>query len=256
MLRRCVPLLTLALLSGCSLPQQQEQHEQTMDALNTMENRVHFQLATMLKQIDEQNNYIVGLEKDLSTLSADVAQQNAQLAKAAAEERRKQKALTSTISITDDTRTAHGKVILGEEEWVWLDSLKASFKARVDTGATTSSLSATDVQVFERDGKQWARFNLNHDANERPEDADMVEAPVVRWVKIRQANSEEPQRRPVIEAWVKLGQLHEKAQFTLADRTQMTYPVLLGREFFKDIALVDVGKTFVQGNNEQQVQKN
>lgn len=34
----------------------------------------------------------------------------------------------------------------------------------------------------------------------------------------------------------------KKAQFTLADRSQMDYPVLLGREFFKDIALVDVGK--------------
>lgn len=84
----------------------------------------------------------------------------------------------------------------------------------------------------------------------------MVEAPVVRWVKIRQASASGPNRRPVIEAWVKLGQLHEKAQFTLADRTQMTYPVLLGREFFKDIALVDVGKKFVQGMNEQQVQQN
>lgn len=30
----------------------------------------------------------------------------------------------------------------------------------------------------------------------------------------------------------------------------MDYPVLLGREFFKDIALVDVGKKYIQGKTE------
>jgi hypothetical protein len=46
----------------------------------------------------------------------------------------------------------------------------------------------------------------------------------------------------VIELWVKLGKIHEKAQFTLADRSQMSHPVLLGREFIRDIAVVDVSK--------------
>jgi hypothetical protein len=149
---------------------------------------------------------------------------------------------------------AHGKVILGEEEWVWLDSIQSFFKARIDTGATTSSLNAVDIQIFERDGKEWARFNLNHTFEGNGDNSEIVEAPVVRWVKVRQSTAEQAERRPVIEAWVKLGQLHEKAQFTLADRSHMTYPVLLGREFFKDIALVDVGKKFVQGMNEQQIQ--
>jgi hypothetical protein len=44
---------------------------------------------------------------------------------------------------------------------------------------------------------------------------------------------------------VKLGSIHEKAQFTLADRSQMSHPVLLGREFIRDIAMVDVSKKYI-----------
>ncbi|WEM43181.1 RimK/LysX family protein [Photobacterium sp. DA100] len=255
MLRRFVPLLTFAVLSGCSLTQPQQDHEQTMQAINVMEDRVNFQLATMIKQIDDQNAYIANLETKISTLSDDMSQRYSDTALLAFNEE-EEKAVPVPEIRDNDPRIAHGKVILGEEEWVWLDATQSFYKARVDTGATTSSVSATNIQIFERDGKEWARFNMNHTSDENPSEADMVEAPVVRWVKIRQASASDLNRRPVIEAWVKLGQLHEKAQFTLADRTQMTYPVLLGREFFKDIALVDVGKKFVQGMNEQQVQQN
>ena len=253
MLHRCVPLLTLAILSGCTMTPQQE-HDKTMLAINTMEDRVNFQLATMIKQIDDQQSSIGNLEKELTTVSKQLVQANAamRLAQASTPQTKPQPIPEETNA---DPRIAHGKVILGEEEWVWLDTVQSFFKARVDTGATTSSLSATDIQIFERDGREWARFHLNHTNDEVPADAGVIEAPVVRWVKIRQASTEEPVRRPVIEIWVKLGQLHEKTQFTLADRTQMTYPVLLGREFFKDIALVDVGKKFVQGMDEQQARQ-
>ena len=254
MLRRCIPLLTIAILSGCTTAPS-ENHEKTMQAINTMEDRVNFQLATMIRQIDEQNDYIENLEKELTYISEELAR-----TAPAGQPEPSPLAEQPPIAVPEvippiDTRVAHGKVILGEEEWVWLDSIQSFFKARVDTGATTSSLNAIDIQIFERDGKEWARFNLKHASSENRQEAEVIEAPVVRWVKVRQSSSEQAERRPVVEAWVKLGQLHEKAQFTLADRSQMTYPVLLGREFFKDIALVDVGKRFVQGMNEQEIQR-
>lgn len=254
MLRRCVPLLTFAILSGCTLTQSNN-HEKTVNAINTMEDRVNFQLATMIQQINEQNEYIANLEKDVSSISEDLAQKTPAPLPEPESFTEKEEAPAPIITPVVDTKIAHGKVILGEEEWVWLDSIQSFFKARIDTGATTSSLNAINIQMFERDGKEWARFNLNHTSGQDGQKAEIVEAPVVRWVKVRQSTSELAERRPVIEAWVKLGQLHEKAQFTLADRSQMAYPVLLGREFFKDIALVDVGKQFVQGMNEQEIQK-
>ncbi|MGL6055670.1 MAG: RimK/LysX family protein, partial [Vibrio metschnikovii] len=40
--------------------------------------------------------------------------------------------------------------------------------------------------------------------------------------------------------------IHQKSQFTLADRSQMTHPILLGREFIRDIAVVDVSRQYIQ----------
>ncbi|EEX93982.1 hypothetical protein VIOR3934_13782 [Vibrio orientalis CIP 102891 = ATCC 33934] len=139
-------------------------------------------------------------------------------------------------------KTSDGKLLLGEEEWVYVPGLQQSFKSRVDTGATTSSISAVDVIPFERDGKDWVKFKIEHDGVKSKE----IALPVKRWVKIRQSSTEGTHKRAVVEAWIQLGDLKEKTDFTLADRTHLSFPLLLGRSFFKDVAVVDVSKKFVQ----------
>lgn len=140
-------------------------------------------------------------------------------------------------------KTSDGKLILGAEEWVYVPGLEESFKARVDTGATTSSISAVDIVPFERDGKDWVKFKIEHDGVKSKE----IALPVKRWVKIRQSSTtEESHKRPVVEAWVQLGDLKDKTDFTLTDRTHLAFPLLLGRSFFKDVAIVDVGKKYIQ----------
>lgn len=134
------------------------------------------------------------------------------------------------------------KVILGRVEYVWLDSAKVYMKARVDTGAFASSLDAYDVQRFERNGERWVRFNLKHNDLTIP-----MEAPLIRHVRIRQASAqEELDRRPVIKLKIRLGELVEETEFTLTSRDSMIYPVLLGRTFLQDIAIVDVAKKFTR----------
>jgi len=251
MLRRCIPLLTFALLSGCTLTPSHDQ-DKTLNAITAMETNVNGQLTAMSEQINEQNEYIANLEKELSSIAEDLNQSKTTTSIKPQVVVKKKIIPLPVIKPEVDPKVAHGKAILGEEEWVWLDSVQSRFKARIDSGATTSSLNAVDIQIFERDGKEWVRFNLNHSSEVYEQEPEIVEAPVLRWVKIRQSTSENAIRRPVIDAWISLGPLHEKAQFTLADRSQMTYPVLLGREFFKDIALVDVGKRYVQGLNVQE----
>lgn len=123
-----------------------------------------------------------------------------------------------------------------------VSGLEESFKARVDTGATTSSISATDIIPFERDGKDWVKFKVEHDGIKSQE----VSLPVERWVKIKQSSAEGTQRRAVIVANIQIGDLKDKTEFTLADRTHLTYPLLLGRSFFRDVAVVDVSKKYVQ----------
>lgn len=54
----------------------------------------------------------------------------------------------------NELKTADGKLLLGEEEWIYIKAINHSAKARIDTGATTSSISAVDIEMFERDGKK------------------------------------------------------------------------------------------------------
>lgn len=139
-------------------------------------------------------------------------------------------------------KTADGKLLLGEEEWVYVPGLEQNFKARVDTGATTSSISAVDVVPFERDGKDWVKFKIEHEGVKSKE----IALPVKRWVKIKQSSSDTSQERAVVEAWIQLGDLKDKTDFTLADRTHLSFPLLLGRSFFKDVAVVDVSQKYIQ----------
>ena len=133
------------------------------------------------------------------------------------------------------------KLIIGSEELILLSSLQEKYKARIDTGATTSSLNATDIVEFERDGIKWVRFNFSQAINN---EAQIIEAKVARTILIRQANSSEATRRPIIELPLQLGDIKMLTEFTLADRSHMTFPVLLGRTFLKDIVMVDVARTY------------
>ena len=139
-------------------------------------------------------------------------------------------------------KTEEGKLILGEQEYVRLVDMKVTTKARIDTGATTSSLSAVDIVPFERDGKDWVKFKVKHNGVESKE----MSMPVERWVKVKQSSSEESDTRAVVLSVIKIGDMTSKTEFTLADRTHLKYPVLLGRSFFRDIAVVDVGRKYVQ----------
>ena len=146
---------------------------------------------------------------------------------------------TSIATSPDDLPS---KLILGRVEYVQIQGKLTNLKARVDTGAKSSSLSATDIRNFERNGESWVRFNVLVDAQ-----TTQLEAPVERYVRIRQVNSQASERRPEVKLRVKMGQLDQLTPFTLTDRSQMLYPVLLGRSFLTDIAVVDVALKFTQG---------
>ncbi|WFE71889.1 ATP-dependent zinc protease [Halomonas sp. M1] len=138
------------------------------------------------------------------------------------------------------------KTMLGRNEWVGLPSIGTYLKARVDSGAHTSSLSASNITRFERDGENWVRFKLALNEEdvvvERIRD-EWIEAPIIRRVRIVQASGEES--RPVISLLMTLGPLRENVEFTLNNRTHLDYPVLLGRRFMMDIATIDVAQTYI-----------
>ncbi len=133
------------------------------------------------------------------------------------------------------------KDIIGGLEWIYMDPPRQHFRARVDSGAETSSLSARDIVEFERDGEDWVRFVFEHD---NANDSIELELPIVREALIRQASSDGLDRRFVVEIDVRLGDRLQRTEFTLTDRRRMTYPVLLGRAFLMDLYVVDVSRSY------------
>ncbi|MFC7367922.1 MULTISPECIES: ATP-dependent zinc protease [Vreelandella] len=138
------------------------------------------------------------------------------------------------------------KTLLGRSEWIGLPSIGTYLKARVDSGANTSSLSASEITRFERDGENWVRFKLALNDDDVVVDRvrnEWIEAPIIRRVRIVQASGEES--RPVISLLMTLGPIRDNVEFTLNDRTHLDYPVLLGRRFMMDIATIDVAQTYL-----------
>lgn len=145
--------------------------------------------------------------------------------------------------VSVETHTKSGNLILGEKEWIYIKPLNRNVLARVDTGATSSSISAIDIKTYKKDGKSFVDFKLAH----KKWQSKTMTYPVTRWVEVVQSTSEDPSSsRPVVQLEVQVGDYKTKTDFTLTDRTHLQYPVLLGRTFIDNVALVDVSHKYVQ----------
>jgi hypothetical protein len=186
------------------------------------------------------------INEALSASEAEVNELNDLLAKSASELAAAKAAIKEAAkqaAVTNEYPKFGNKVVLGQTEWVYVSTVKRNFKARVDTGATTASISATNIERFERDGEKWVRFNLEHKKNTEPQ---TIEAKIVRFVSIIQANNpEEQESRLVVSLHVRIGGVVGETEFTLTDRAHMEYSILIGRTFVQDLAVVDVSKEYV-----------
>ncbi|MBG54127.1 MAG: hypothetical protein CML99_17175 [Rhodobiaceae bacterium] len=136
-------------------------------------------------------------------------------------------------------------VVAGWVEHVTLPSFDRLLIARLDTGAKTSSIYATNVEMTERDGRRWVSFTVPGDENG---EELHLEKPVRRSVLIKRGTDEYDNRYVVDMEVCFNGQIY-KTQVNLADRSHLNYPMLLGRRFLKDVALVHSGKTFITEPN-------
>lgn len=138
------------------------------------------------------------------------------------------------------------KIIVGSEEWCGFPDLGLpAVKARVDSGAKTSSLHAFNLHPFKREGVSWVSFDMNPLQHNR-RIVVHCEAPVIdrRGVKSSSGASE---KRYVIGVTIHLGKGSWEIELTLADRDTMGYRMLLGREAMSGRMLVDPSASFCLG---------
>lgn len=247
------PLATLLSLGGCGLvpqerdappPVSQPAFDSRMDRLEAdIASRCDASLDAQSARREEQ----LGLRADVREVGYLLRGVRSDLAQLRGETR--QEPEYRDCPVIDER--LDNKTLVGRSEWIGLPEVGTYLEARIDSGANTSSLSATEITPFERDGEDWVRFKLGlndeDDVVETIRDK-WIEAPVERRVRIVQANGEES--RPVISLLLTLGPLRESVEFTLNDRTHLDYPVLLGRRFLMDIAIIDVARRHVYARPE------
>ncbi|WP_445261314.1 retropepsin-like aspartic endopeptidase RimB [Pseudomonas sp. RL_15y_Pfl2_60] len=135
--------------------------------------------------------------------------------------------------------------VIGLREWINLPDLgMIGIRAKIDTGASTSTLHASDIQAFERDGEQWVRFTAH--IGTLVQSRHRCEAPLVTVKRIKSSNGQ-TQNRYVIRTNLSLGDRLWPIEFTLACRKTMRYRVLLGsKALIAGQLVVNPALTYVQ----------
>jgi len=133
--------------------------------------------------------------------------------------------------------------VVGWRELVHLPDLGLhEVPAKIDTGARTSSLHGTVIEEFMRDGEKFVRFAVDF-----PEQRvrQVCEAVHVDIRGITSSNGEK-QRRYVIKTPLRIGEEEFRAEISLADRSDMKFPMLIGRSSLRRRFVVDSGYSWLQ----------
>lgn len=141
-------------------------------------------------------------------------------------------------------RTVKSKAEIGWCELVDIPSLGLSkIHAKMDSGAATSSIHATRIKPFIKDGEKWVEFWFRAEAGMKPR---RCEARIMARRMVKSSNGEN-QDRTVIAVQLSLGNLTWNGQLTLANRRSMTFPLLIGRRSLRRGFLVDSSKKWTLG---------
>lgn len=138
------------------------------------------------------------------------------------------------------------RMIAGWLETIVLTPQQIKLRAKLDTGAKTSSIHAENMMRFERNGIPWIRFDLPKGRDKKAVQ-HTIERPILREVLIKRHKLLSVSR-PVVELSFCINNNNYTTRFTLADRGNFNYPVLLGREFLKNTILVDAAETFIHSS--------
>ena len=138
-----------------------------------------------------------------------------------------------------DEPDSQQKVMFGYLERVVISTAGLALDAKLDTGADTSSLHAEGIKRFKRMGDRFVRFQVREDSGELV----TLERPLSRMARIRRHDGDY-QRRPVVKMWICVGNTRRRVEVNLIDRSQFSYPFLLGRSAMEGAIIVDPDRTF------------
>ena len=146
----------------------------------------------------------------------------------------------SSLGIASDNNQE--KPTIGWIETAQILPEKLQLSAKIDTGADNSSLHATDPMEFTKGDEKWIRFSIPLEKDE----TITLERPIKRFTRIKNKGAAS-QVRVVVLIDLCIGTIFKKdVPVSLADRTRFKFPMLIGRSYLKNSAIVDSSLTFSQ----------
>ncbi|RVU92203.1 30S ribosomal protein S6--L-glutamate ligase [Flavobacterium columnare] len=138
------------------------------------------------------------------------------------------------------------KDIIGSEEWCSFPELEIPYiKARVDSGAKTSAMHATNITPFSKNGENWVKFDVNPLQGNvkiiRHCEAKLIDKRIVK------SSSGYREQRYVIKTNLSIGNETFPIEVTLANRDSMGFRMLLGREAMVGKMMVDPEEKYILG---------
>lgn len=131
---------------------------------------------------------------------------------------------------------------IGWVENVCIGDLELKLKAKLDTGASTSSVNADVIKIVKRGAKRFVFYRIV-DGDLK---SDVIEAQLTRYTLIKPKMEDEGDkiRRPVVMTEFRIGDRVIREEVNLANRDHFAYPLLIGRNVLRNHFSVDSSKTF------------
>lgn len=133
--------------------------------------------------------------------------------------------------------------VIGWREWIGLPDMGIRrIKAKIDTGAKSSAIHAYNIRVFSRGGTEIVAFDL-HPRQNNDKVIVSTESEILEFRRVRNSGGTVT-TRPVIMTHVLLFGRRFPIELTLANRDEMGYRMLIGREAIRGRFLVDVNDSY------------
>jgi hypothetical protein len=146
-----------------------------------------------------------------------------------------------TLFVTAARGEPRELIILGWAENVVLTDPGFRLRAKLDTGAETSSLDARIIKKFRQGGKRWVRFAIT---NPKTGEEHVLVRPRLRTIGVVQHEGIN-QVRPTVVLQMCVADRLLDVEVSLVDRSEFTYRLLLGRSALEPFALIDPSATFL-----------